>query len=214
MDKNTIHASECSRSSIDRICEYCKKPFAAKTYKIAQGIARFCSRPCLHASRRMPAISCSACGALFFAPPSAERKFCSRQCGNITQIGKPKVRRRDATEIFWSRVDKNGTTPEHVPDIGPCWLWSGAVNGWGYGHFRAHGKHYVAHRFSYQIAFGAISAPCVCHRCDNPRCIRPEHLFLGTHRDNALDMMRKGRHASQRRALDLAEATPSKRLHG
>lgn len=93
-------------------------------------------------------------------------------------------------ELFWSKVTKTDS----------CWLWTGKKVGMGYGSF-AHGKHhavkhYRAHRLSYEWAYGSIPAGLnVLHDCDNPACVRPDHLKLGTHQDNMDDKVRKGRQA-------------------
>jgi hypothetical protein len=71
-----------------------------------------------------------------------------------------------------------------------CWDWSGATNNHGYA--RIHDTY--AHRISWEIHFGPIPSEYeVCHSCDNPPCTRPDHLFLATHKENMLDMSRKGR---------------------
>lgn len=85
---------------------------------------------------------------------------------------------------FWSHVDKSGN----------CWTWTGARNHDGYGRFQLHGNIYNASRVSWVIVHGAIPPRyCICHTCDNPPCIRPDHLFLGTRSDNGRDMVSKGR---------------------
>jgi hypothetical protein len=94
-------------------------------------------------------------------------------------------RQLDSARTFWSRVK-----------LGPsCWKWMGYVNRGGYGKFRpGHSATVRAHRFAWQITFGPIPPGLiVCHRCDNPGCVRPEHLFLGTHLDNKRDSLSKGR---------------------
>lgn len=86
---------------------------------------------------------------------------------------------------LWSHVDKTPT----------CWLWTGATApmGW-YGHIVHQGRSVAAHRLSWELANGPIpEALQVLHHCDVPRCVRPEHLFLGTVQDNVQDASRKGR---------------------
>ena len=105
----------------------------------------------------------------------------------------------DLPQRFWANVNKNGPVPAHCPELGPCWLWKPA-KGYQYGEIkrdsaapgRSPGK---AHRVSWILHYGAIPKRkrFVCHKCDNPRCVRPDHLFVGTHRDNMADMVAKGR---------------------
>lgn len=76
-----------------------------------------------------------------------------------------------------------------------CWEWTGSRNRQGYGRFSYEGGRFVfAHRYMFELFFGQIpQGMLVCHRCDNPSCVRPEHLFAGSARDNALDREAKGR---------------------
>ena len=75
-----------------------------------------------------------------------------------------------------------------------CWLWTAGQFWNGYGNFRVEGKHLKAHRVSYELFVGAIPPQlCVCHHCDEPSCVRPSHLFLGTHADNMRDREAKRR---------------------
>lgn len=75
-----------------------------------------------------------------------------------------------------------------------CWDWLRYKNKGGYGRGRYLGKICLAHRSSYEYHVEPIpKGMLVCHTCDNPPCINPEHLFLGTSKDNAIDMIKKGR---------------------
>ena len=90
-------------------------------------------------------------------------------------------------ERFWEKVIVKG------PDV--CWEWKGGCNNYGYGAFWSfHNKVEGAHRVSWKLHNGPIPrGMCVLHHCDNPLCVNPAHLFLGTKADNTKDMMLKGR---------------------
>lgn len=76
-----------------------------------------------------------------------------------------------------------------------CYLWDGHTSTNGYGKLKRNGKMLYAHRYVYRLVHGEIPGDMfVCHHCDVPSCINPEHLFLGTHADNQADMKQKGKY--------------------
>lgn len=90
------------------------------------------------------------------------------------------------------------STPEdfyrHTTQVGECIEWQGKTQQDGYGCLGYQRKHWLAHRLSWTLNNGPIpDGICVCHRCDNPRCVRVDHLFLGSHAENMADMKTKGR---------------------
>jgi len=98
----------------------------------------------------------------------------------------PVVKQRtDARDRFWSKVE---FTEE-------CWLWMGSGPD-GYGGFKLDGRWLLAHRVAYEFEVGQVPAGlCVCHTCDVRKCVRPDHLFIGTNQDNVDDRQAKGRGA-------------------
>lgn len=99
-----------------------------------------------------------------------------------------------AIKEFWSKVNKDGSIPTHMPHLGKCWEWLGSKHYRGYGDVRWNGRKDKAHRAAWQIVNGDISdGLCVLHKCDNPSCCNPKHLFLGTQKQNAEDRESKNR---------------------
>jgi len=80
-----------------------------------------------------------------------------------------------------------------------CWDWQGYKQNQGYGFFYFNGNTVIAHRWSYDFFREDPKYLLCCHHCDNPSCVNPFHMFLGTHKDNAQDMISKGRHKEQRK---------------
>jgi HNH endonuclease len=109
---------------------------------------------------------------------------------------------------FWSKVLRTDG----------CWPWIAHVHKWGYGQFTyTHGRTRLAHRVAWELTYGPIpDGLFVCHRCDNPACCRPDHLFLGTAADNMADRDRKGRVAVGGRngRYTQPERTPRGDQHG
>ena len=141
----------------------CKKCHAKYRAKTAWQL--FCSSLCKQRSYRG---SCIKCGAVTWRY--------SKTCMKCRPS-------RHTEAAFWAQVKK-----------GPgCWVWQGTVNAQGYGRVRR-GAIGGAHRVSWVIANGAIpDGMHICHKCDNPPCVRPDHLFAGTRSDNMKDCTSKGR---------------------
>jgi len=90
----------------------------------------------------------------------------------------------------------------HAPATEGCWLWQGAHDGDGYGLVKVDGKLRRAARVAWEATYGPIPAGLsVLHSCDNPPCIRPDHLMVGTQRANIRDMLGKGRRPKSRAAI-------------
>ena len=149
-----------------RACEGCGRDFLAM-------------REAVKLCRDCRTVVCENCGKskLISSDQLHQTRFCSRACRvewNASHV----------EERFWSFVDKSGE----------CWVWTaGTKNGYGVFHPKG-GVWLLAHRYSYELANGTIPGGLfVLHECDNPPCVRHDHLFLGTHADNIHDSMRKGR---------------------
>lgn len=124
---------------------------------------------------------CRQCGASFIPASGQPQQFCSRGCY-------AHHRTRVQAERFWEKVDRTGGDAT-------CWPWIAGTNHKGYGTFSiSHAHSSLAHRISWIMENGPIPAgKYVLHSCDNPRCVNPRHLFLGSLADNMRDMCEKGR---------------------
>lgn len=128
---------------------------------------------------------CAVCGISFERANSTE-KFCSLACAILSK----------------TEVRQEG-----------CWPWTGSqVSAAGYGYMAYKKRHYLAHRAAWIVANGREIPPkgCICHSCDNPNCVNPEHLWLGTHQDNRDDMLAKGR--GRLRSPPIGAANPAAKL--
>lgn len=95
---------------------------------------------------------------------------------------------------FWKYVNKLGSLPLHVDGLSNCWEWTAHVEKIGYGVFSAEGRAQKAHRVSWKIHVGEIPPGLfVLHKCDNRKCVRPDHLFVGSQKENMQDAKAKKR---------------------
>lgn len=130
---------------------------------------------------------------VFCGKPAKAKRFCSPGCANRSRADHS---HETLWRRFWAKVDKStGFGPN-----GDCWHWTARVDGRGYGEIKIAGKYSKAHRLSLFGPDGMADTRYACHHCDNPRCVRPDHLFAGTHLENINDMAKKGRAIWQTRA--------------
>lgn len=163
-------------------CPQCQGPVRVTSKWPTQ---RFCSHRCYVASMAPAPRDCARCHEPIQGTwrLSRGKQFCSRVCEVQTRIQPLAVR-------LWRRVIQE-------PEDG-CWLWTGAVlkpDPWGYGVINlGDGTTRLTHRVAWEVTYGPISqVQRVLHRCDVRRCVRPDHLWLGTQRDNLHDGQQKGR---------------------
>lgn len=173
--------------TIPRVCQQCRNNFLASPAHVKRSGANFCSKACSNRHRTGERVEqiCGTCGKAFPALPSlvksGKARYCSSSCAAISRA--PSL--DDAFYRWLPASDTDG-----------CWEWMGHRGAKGYGVGSYKGQRFHAHRFTYELVYGSISdGMMVCHRCDNPPCCNPAHLFLGTAQDNVRDRHVKGRDA-------------------
>lgn len=185
-----------ARPRVSCNCITCGKSFTVNAFAFDRGAGKYCSRACKNYGRRQ-SYTCAHCGQVFHRPISQARTaqvFCSPTCVNQHHS-------RPLADRFWEKVNKDGPIPSHMPHLGQCWLWTANATPDGYGNIargssQQQNNQLLAHRVSWELHYGPIAGGLwVLHHCDNPPCVRPDHLFLGTNRDNLLDASSKGRTA-------------------
>lgn len=186
---------------IERQCVVCNAPFFTTRYRIENNHGKYCSRECfLNRPKTSVQCTCQHCGSKFSKNAWAVNhhnrgKYCSRQCFDTAQ----KI--QDPTAYLLKRRIADSETG--------CWNWTASVNRFGYGKARYNGRYWSSHRLAAFVWLGLEpdAGSFVCHHCDNPRCINPNHLYLGNPQSNMTDKVIRGRikRGSQTRLAKLTE---------
>lgn len=186
--KECFHESIAAKP-VQRVCLWCSKNFEVQITIANKGGGIFCGRACSSAYRwagyTSKAVSrvCVYCSETFSVYPNAIEKgggvFCSKECCLKSQV----ERALPLEARFWKYVNKTEG----------CWLWTGGTRS-GYGAMKWKREPCLAHRLSWEIHNGPVLGDLwVLHKCDVHACVRPDHLFLGTPRDNTNDRIEKRR---------------------
>lgn len=134
--------------------------------------------------------ACAFCGSAFFRDKRCtwkhwdRAKFCSRRCTSSHNVVRADAGRLSVADAFARWFERSDG----------CWLWAGALDRDGYGIFTYRGKTFRAARVALDLAGRApANDQYACHHCDNPQCVRPDHLYAGSHADNEDDKRKRGR---------------------
>jgi len=183
-------------AQVERVCQQCNNSFLFRDVPSNTGKGKFCSPTCQHLFRHRDnktiQIACEFCQKTFtwILRPSSrvKRKFCSMKCTEMSRAGRERKPWQD-------RMDKNIVRGPNETD---CWIWTGAKNDKGYGQMSIvqNGKSIkiYTHRLMWERVYGPIPEGLeACHKCDTPLCCSVDHLFLGSHKENMNDAVKKGR---------------------
>lgn len=118
-----------------------------------------------------------------------KRKYCGTECQRLGAIGRkndPAKLRTSLEKRFWAKVDKKG--------LDECWPWTGQKTPLGYGHIMYLNKLRIATRIMWELVHGYEPVGLeMCHKCDNPPCVNPNHIFAAIHKEHFRDALRRGR---------------------
>lgn len=180
--KKEVNQRKCSIDGCDGV--YVAKGFCNMHYK----------RYKQHGSPYINLITINVCKVDDCEVRRVRQGYCSRHWGYFSRYGTAVPDSNIKLKFYSKSLDE---TYEHwviKNSIDKCWGWSGSINNSGYGYFSCRGEAKAAHRYSYEKNIGEINNGLhVLHKCDNPQCSNPRHLFLGTMSDNIKDAYSKGR---------------------
>lgn len=170
--------------------------------------SKFCSNSCANSysnlgkkhTKKYKNMPCFNCGLTFSVDNKANIKACCPKCKKLAiKENKNRAYFKEHGEYPRIKTETSDIVERFLPNIyksqSSCWLWLGAKTSAGYGEVTIQGKTWLAHRFSYLYHKEEDPGPLfVCHTCDNPPCVNPYHLWLGSAKDNLRDMCYKLRH--------------------